>query len=126
MRISSIKLDNGKIIKTDCLAVSGGFNPNLHLTCHQRGRPKWDELNHCFIPNNPPKNMSVIGAANGIFNYQDIFKDSQIKLTKILQNLGHKKVSIEEKKLELLREKNKKKKGKGQRLRTNMGSYIYM
>ena len=99
LRISSIKLDNGKIIKTDCLAVSGGFNPNIHLTCHQRGRPKWNELNHCFIPNNPPKNMSVIGAANGIFNYQDIFKDSKIKLTKILQNLGHKKVSIEEVKI---------------------------
>ena len=43
--------------------------------------------------------MSVIGAANGIFNYQDIFKDSKIKLTKILQNLGHKKVSIEEVKI---------------------------
>ena len=43
--------------------------------------------------------MSVIGAVNGIFNYQDIFKDSKIKLTKILQNLGHKKVSIEEVKI---------------------------
>ena len=68
LRISSIKLDNGRVINTDCLAVSGGYNPNLHLTCHQRGKPKWNEVNHCFVPHNPPKTMEVIGAANGLFN----------------------------------------------------------
>ena len=83
LRISSIKLDNGRIINTDCLAVSGGYNPNLHLTCHQRGKPKWNEVNHCFVPHNPPKTMEVIGAANGLFNHEEMFNDSKIKLTKI-------------------------------------------
>ncbi|MDC0197814.1 2Fe-2S iron-sulfur cluster-binding protein, partial [Candidatus Thioglobus sp.] len=35
--LKSIKLSNGKSIDTDSLAVSGGWNPNLHLTCHHRG-----------------------------------------------------------------------------------------
>ena len=32
------------------LAVSGGWNPNVHLTCHQRGRPQWDEALAAFVP----------------------------------------------------------------------------
>jgi methylglutamate dehydrogenase subunit C len=30
-------------IETDCLAMSGGWNPTIHLTCHMNGRPRWDE-----------------------------------------------------------------------------------
>ena len=88
-------MDNGRIINTDCLAVSGGYNPNLHLTCHQRGKPKWNEVNHCFVPHNPPKTMEVIGAANGLFNHEEMFNDSKIKLTKILRNLGFRKIAVE-------------------------------
>ena len=28
-------------IAADCLAVSGGWNPTLHLACHMGGRPVW-------------------------------------------------------------------------------------
>src|SRR5690606_9236921 len=35
----------GKVsrIVSDCLAVSGGWNPALHLACHMNGRPDWRE-----------------------------------------------------------------------------------
>ncbi|KIC18658.1 sarcosine oxidase subunit alpha [Leisingera sp. ANG-DT] len=51
------------------LAVSGGWNPNVHLTCHQRGRPAWREDIAAFVPAGElPQNMVVAGAANGDFS----------------------------------------------------------
>ena len=37
-------------------STSGGWNPNLGLTSHQRGRPAWDEAIAAFVPgpNGPP------------------------------------------------------------------------
>ena len=64
--IHTLVLSNGQTIKTDCLAVSGGWSPNVHLTCHQRGRPVWNQSKVCFIPGGDlPEGMSVAGAANG-------------------------------------------------------------
>ena len=37
-------------IETDCLAVSGGWNPSVHLTCHMNGRPVWREDIAGFVP----------------------------------------------------------------------------
>ena len=70
--LKSIKLSNGKSIDTDCLAVSGGWNPNLHLTCHHRGIPKWNDEIASFIPDesNPP-GMSVAGRAKGTMVLSD-------------------------------------------------------
>ncbi|WP_052254253.1 sarcosine oxidase subunit alpha family protein [Leisingera sp. ANG-S5] len=51
------------------LAVSGGWNPNVHLTCHQRGRPAWREDIAAFVPAGElPQSMVVAGAANGDFS----------------------------------------------------------
>jgi len=59
--IHTIALSNGQIIKCDCLAVSGGWSPNVHLSCHQRGRPEWNEAQSCFVPGGVlPMGMSVL------------------------------------------------------------------
>lgn len=64
--LKSIELANGESIPADCLAVSGGWNPNVHLSCHQRGRPTWREDIASFVPGGVlPAGMSVAGAANG-------------------------------------------------------------
>ena len=64
--LSSVTLSSGERISADCLAVSGGWNPNVHLTCHQRGRPRWDEALAAFLPGaDLPPGMIVAGAANG-------------------------------------------------------------
>lgn len=64
----TVRLANGQLRKIECgaLAVSGGWNPNVHLTCHQRGRPQWNPELAAFVPGaDLPVGMSVAGAANG-------------------------------------------------------------
>ncbi|MGB3148475.1 MAG: 2Fe-2S iron-sulfur cluster-binding protein, partial [Paracoccaceae bacterium] len=55
-------------VTCDALAVSGGWNPNLHLTCHQRNRPAWNDALQAFVPADLPPGMSVAGAARGDFS----------------------------------------------------------
>ncbi len=64
--LKTITLADGQTYRADCLAVSGGWSPNIHLTCHQRGRPVWREAIAAFGPGpNLPPGMNVAGAANG-------------------------------------------------------------
>ncbi|SMO45435.1 sarcosine oxidase subunit alpha family protein [Ruegeria faecimaris] len=63
-----VALPDGSTRTLECgtLGVSGGWNPNVHMTCHQRGRPAWDETLAAFVPGaDLPVGMSVAGAANG-------------------------------------------------------------
>ncbi|MFM2388570.1 MAG: hypothetical protein RLZZ437_125 [Pseudomonadota bacterium] len=56
-------------LETDCLAVSGGWNPAVHLTCHMNGRPTWREDLAAFVPTpGAVPGMTVAGAANGDFS----------------------------------------------------------
>src|SRR5262249_17819012 len=52
-------------IEADGLAISGGWNPNVALTCHHGSRPTWKEDIAAFVPTTPPKGMTVVGAASG-------------------------------------------------------------
>jgi sarcosine oxidase subunit alpha len=52
-------------IECDALAVSGGWNPAVHLTNHLNGRPVWNEQLSAFTPGALPPGMHVAGAANG-------------------------------------------------------------
>ncbi|WP_299732921.1 sarcosine oxidase subunit alpha family protein [uncultured Tateyamaria sp.] len=57
---------SSRTVECGALGVSGGWNPNVHLTCHQRGRPTWDDGLAAFVPGGTlPPGMTVAGAANG-------------------------------------------------------------
>ena len=86
--LSSITLKNGQKISTDCLAVAGGWNPNVHLTCHQRGKPVWNEDILAFVPGGTlPEGMRVSGAANGVFGLSSAIKSAAKKTIEILKDL---------------------------------------
>ncbi len=56
-------------IETDCLAMSGGWNPTVHLTCHMNGRPQWREDIAAFVPApNAVPRLTPAGACNGAFS----------------------------------------------------------
>lgn len=65
-----VKQADGTMRTIECgaLGVSGGWNPNVHLTCHQRGRPQWNADIAAFGPGaDLPAGMCVAGAAQGLF-----------------------------------------------------------
>lgn len=73
LTFAQVKLADGTMRTVECgaLGVSGGWNPNVHLTCHQRGRPTWDTDLAAFVPGGTlPPGMRVAGAAQGIFSTQ--------------------------------------------------------
>lgn len=58
-----------RMLECGALGVSGGWNPNVHLTCHQGGRPTWDDDLAAFVPGGTlPPGMTVAGAATGAFS----------------------------------------------------------
>ncbi|MEM7243433.1 MAG: sarcosine oxidase subunit alpha family protein [Pseudomonadota bacterium] len=86
-----IELSNGQTINTDCLGVAGGWSPNVHLTCHQRGRPVWNEKIAGFVPGGEmPVGMSVAGAANGSMTLAAAMKAGDAEAKKIVKALGMK------------------------------------
>ena len=89
--LKSIKLSNGKTIDCDSLAVSGGWNPNLHLTCHHRGIPKWNEEIASFIPDElTPPGMSVAGRAKGTMVLSDAIIEGHNVGSSVASGLGYK------------------------------------
>ncbi|MGE0801066.1 MAG: sarcosine oxidase subunit alpha family protein [Lautropia sp.] len=67
--LESIEVTRGgakEWIACGALAVSGGWNPNVHLASHHRGRPVWNEGCQAFLPGRDvPAGMAVAGAAAG-------------------------------------------------------------
>jgi methylglutamate dehydrogenase subunit C len=52
-------------IEADGLAVSGGWNPQLGLTTHKGGRPRWSPELSTFIPALLPEGMATAGSVRG-------------------------------------------------------------
>ena len=83
-------------IATDCLAVSGGWNPALHLACHMNGRPQWREDIAAFVPvPGMVPGLTAAGAANGIFSTAGALADGLRAATEALGALGLTPVPID-------------------------------
>ncbi len=87
--LTSVTLADGKTIEADCLAVSGGWSPNVHLTCHHRGRPTWREDIAAFVPGaDLPTGMRVAGAANGALTLAAALREGHKAAAEIAHTLG--------------------------------------
>jgi sarcosine oxidase subunit alpha len=59
----------------DCLSLSGGWSPTVHLYSHRRGVLRFDEELAAFLPDGDVAGMTVIGAAAGHFDLADCLAD---------------------------------------------------
>lgn len=91
--LSSIKVrtadGNVRTINCGALGVSGGWNPNVHMTCHQRGRPVWDADIAAFVPGKDgPPGLSSAGAALGVFSTSGALASGAKAAVAALKELG--------------------------------------
>src|SRR6516165_377222 len=73
--IAVARRGGSELIDADTLAISGGWNPDLGLTCHHGGRPAWNADVTAFVPGEPPPALVAIGAANGRMLLRDCLAD---------------------------------------------------
>ena len=87
--LKSITTSTGAKIEADCLAVSGGWSPNVHLTCHQRGRPTWRDDIAAFVPGGDlPVGMHVAGAGNGSLTLASSLQEGAEVAASVASDLG--------------------------------------
>ena len=90
--LSEITVRNGgatERIAVDCLAVAGGWNPAVHLSCHLGGRPIWDETLAAFVPAaGSVPGMAVAGAATGAFSTSAALRQGAQAAVEALRDLG--------------------------------------
>lgn len=76
-------------VMADCLGISGGWNPTVHLACHMNGRPQWNENIAGFIPvPGMVPGMEVAGAAGGTFSTYGCLKSGIFRAKEVLKAQG--------------------------------------
>ena len=67
-------------IKCDCLCLSGGINPDVHLFTQSKGLLDWDEKDLTYKPSKPFQPTITLGSASGQFNFDNLNSDINEKL----------------------------------------------
>jgi sarcosine oxidase, subunit alpha len=82
VKIAAYRKGQGRVItekKVDCdfIAMSGGWNPALHLWCHNGGKIQFDDALQSFRPKSHTDNIVAIGAANGTMTVEGTLTEAQ-------------------------------------------------
>ncbi|MFP4326748.1 MAG: sarcosine oxidase subunit alpha family protein [Paracoccaceae bacterium] len=87
----TLRLEDGRTekLRTECLAMSGGWNPSVHLTCHLNGRPVWREDIAAFVPaEGAVPGLIPAGACNGTFSTHGALAEGAGAARRALADLG--------------------------------------
>jgi len=94
-RISSIELmklsDDGADVvgnkskeECDCLGISGGWTPRVHLFTQSGGKLKFRDKDNIFLPDKSASEQISIGSCNGDFELDDVIKNSNKSIKEFL------------------------------------------
>ncbi|QKD00305.1 sarcosine oxidase subunit alpha family protein [Mesorhizobium loti] len=90
LRVEGVTLDDGTRLDTDCVLVSGGWTPTIHLFGQARGKLAWSDARAAFLPGDPVDGISVAGAAAGAVSLSEVFAGAQ----KAVAPLGETKAAL--------------------------------
>ncbi len=88
-------------IKCNCLGISGGWTPAVHLFTQSGGKLKFDNDDNVFIPSKYPSDQISIGSCNGEFDLNTIIKNFNQNIKNFL---GIDKTSFEDLKINSTKE----------------------
>ncbi|MEM1362366.1 MAG: sarcosine oxidase subunit alpha family protein [Pseudomonadota bacterium] len=87
--LRQIMTGDGTWREADCLAISGGWSPNVHLMCHHRGRPVWREDIAAFVPGpDLPPGMLCAGAVTGAGSLSAALREGAAAAVKVAEAHG--------------------------------------
>ena len=76
-------------IDTDCLLMSGGWNPLVNIACHQNARPTWREDIAAFVPQaGMVPGLHAAGSANGAFSTHAALREGADAAVMALDAMG--------------------------------------
>lgn len=93
---------SAQIIECDCLGISGGWTPSIHLTSQMGGPPQWDETLNTILPGISNGNWTACGSMSGHMNRDDVVASAEIASESVMRKLsfskGRKKLKEPERK----------------------------
>ncbi len=96
-KVEKVYVRNGGSIfsvKASMLCPSGGFNPDIHLFTQSKGLVKWDDQIISFKPDTPFQNTITLGSVSGNFNFNNLCKEIDEKLSFLNINKFNLKIEL--------------------------------
>ena len=81
-------LGNKINFKCDCLGISGGWTPMVHLFTQSGGKLKFRDSDNVFLPDKALSDQISVGSCNGDFDLDEVLKKSN-KLVKEFLNIDN-------------------------------------
>ncbi|WP_372095015.1 sarcosine oxidase subunit alpha [Tistrella mobilis] len=96
LRIRAVQVNpvaNGRVgaairLDCDCLLISGGWTPSLHLFSHTKGSLVWDAAAETFLPGTRTEACQIAGAARGLWGIAAALDDGAAMGAAAIRELG--------------------------------------
>jgi sarcosine oxidase subunit alpha len=80
MAVSGAVLDDNTLLPADCIVVSGGWTPSVHLYSQAKGRLAWRDDLAAFVPGQVLEGISVAGAVTGTISLSETLESGSAAL----------------------------------------------
>lgn len=86
--ITGSSVGAAEVIGCDCLLMSGGWTPSLHLFSHTKGTLAWDEERQTFLPDHKAEECEIAGAGRGLWGIEAVLNDGAAMGAAAVKSLG--------------------------------------